>query len=432
MAEQFCVGCGALLQTEDKDRPGYVPESALNRDLPVCRRCFRITHYGEFSRNVVPDEEYQRQVSRIKEQPGLVLYVLDVFDLSGSLVPDLQRFVSGSTVVLLVNKVDLLPAEVNYLRLTEWIERTVDKTGIHVSDVLFTSAHSDIGFYPVIDTIDESRSDRVYVVGMANVGKSSVLNRLLQHGGKGHKPVFTVSKVPGTTLGLTEFTLALPSQRDVKVTDTPGLIHSNRIGDMLCPSCLKTVVPSARIRPRVYQLNEGQTLFLGNAVRFDFEKGPSQSVLCYVSNDLVVHRTKLEKADDFMEDHADDILAVPCPSCREAVGPLQKRGVTSARNSRRYAGVRNAGLRNAGYGQESARESMSASVKEPVSAPANESVKHQGAEWIQIPAGGGDITLPGLGWMTFSGEWISGTLWLPQQLVAQVRPRLVGELSRRS
>ena len=40
--EVGCEGCGVLLQTEYPEKPGYVPLTALEREHPICRRCFRI------------------------------------------------------------------------------------------------------------------------------------------------------------------------------------------------------------------------------------------------------------------------------------------------------------------------------------------------------------------------------------------------------
>ena len=42
-----CIGCGAPLQSEDSDAPGYVPESSLYKEDVICKRCFRLKNYNE-------------------------------------------------------------------------------------------------------------------------------------------------------------------------------------------------------------------------------------------------------------------------------------------------------------------------------------------------------------------------------------------------
>ena len=48
MEELFCIGCGAQIQTEDKEKAGYTPASSIKKaeetgDL-YCQRCFRLRH----------------------------------------------------------------------------------------------------------------------------------------------------------------------------------------------------------------------------------------------------------------------------------------------------------------------------------------------------------------------------------------------------
>ncbi len=58
--------------------------------------------------------------------------------------------------------------------------------------------------------------------------------------------------------------------------------------------------------------------------RFDFVKGDRTSFTCYFSNELHIHRTKREKADDLYEDHLGELLAPPGPETKEALPSLEK------------------------------------------------------------------------------------------------------------
>ena len=49
MSEELkCIGCGAPLQSEDKNAPGYVPEHNLFREDVICKRCFRLKTIMKF------------------------------------------------------------------------------------------------------------------------------------------------------------------------------------------------------------------------------------------------------------------------------------------------------------------------------------------------------------------------------------------------
>lgn len=361
----------------------------MERESPVCKRCYRIRHYGEFSRVVVSPHEYANQVSRILDEPGLVLYVLDVFDLQGSMVTGLSRYIGGAPVVAVVNKVDLLPSEVHYDALETWVTRELSASGVVPERVQFVSADTGEGVDRLLEFIQRRPESRVYVVGMANVGKSTLLNRVVSSQ-SGSRP-FTVSRVPGTTLGLTGVVLETGSGHSVQLIDTPGLIHGYRVTDHLCGDCLKATVPQTRLRPRVYQLNPGQSLWIGGYARIDFVQGSHQPIVCYVSNELVVHRTKLERADIIGREHADDILKVPCAKCRTALGEFTMYRLSAGQT--------------AGAGKRT-----------------NE---------LKIGPRGADVVLAGLGWISLFGQPYHGTLLLPRVIDVTLRPRLIGGLASR-
>ncbi len=203
-----------------------------------------------------------------------------------------------------------------------------------------------------------------------------------------HQP-FTASRLPGTTIGMVSTRVTLPNGDKTVLVDTPGLIHGDRVIHKLCGSCLKTATPQQPIRPKIYQLDAGQSVWLGGFARFDFVSGPHQPVVFYVSNDLVMHRTKLGEAAAFGEQHADDIEA-PCPECRQSLGSLLPLSIRSSR-------------------------------QRPMPG------RDLSAFW-KCPHTDGYIVLSGLGWMVLQGQNIRGTLWVPEDVRVTMRPRLVGHL----
>ncbi|WDL96313.1 ribosome biogenesis GTPase YqeH [Alicyclobacillus sp. ALC3] len=384
--DTVCQGCGAPLQSSAPDAPGYVPESARTREHPVCRRCYRIAHYGDFTPVSLTPEDYERVVRNVLFDSDTVLYVLDVFDLEGSLVPILPELIDEQRVVVALNKVDVLPEDVNPAALVRWVRRAVEERGTSVADIVPVSGVSGWGIEQLMKTLfDKGPDGTICVVGMANVGKSTLLNQLTKAARV--QPVFTTSRMPGTTLGVAAVVLDSDGGRSHVLIDTPGLINGTRATDHLCKDCLEQAVPALRLRPRVFQLDSEQTLFLGGFARLDFNSGPHQPLVCYVSNDLVIHRTKLVRADSFYRDHAEDILVTPCATCRRKLtGWTQYRITTQA--------------------------------------PRDNKTLH-------VSANGSDIVLAGLGWVSLFGGPFEGVLHAPEGLQVTTRPRLVGELSRR-
>ena len=42
-----CIGCGALFQTADENKPGFVEKENFEKSI-ICKRCFRIKNYGDY------------------------------------------------------------------------------------------------------------------------------------------------------------------------------------------------------------------------------------------------------------------------------------------------------------------------------------------------------------------------------------------------
>lgn len=305
-----CEGCGALLQTEDPARPGYVPESALERENPVCRRCFRIRHYNEVARVEQDPDAYLRLLQRIGQTDSLVVLVSDLFDFAGSWIPGIQHYLAQNDLLLLANKIDLFPKSVKRSRLREWVRRSAENLGLHPVEVVLCSAAKGFHIDEVIAAIERHRRGRdVYVVGTTNVGKSTLINRILREEEEGGGEI-TTSPYPGTTLDV----IRIPLENGRALIDTPGIVRRDRLSEWVSPEDLRVIVPRREIHPRVYQLNDRQTLFFGGLVRFDFVSGPRQPFVCYVSNDLYIHRTKWEKADEIYARHRGELLSPPSES----------------------------------------------------------------------------------------------------------------------
>ena len=47
---KVCFGCGCVLQSVNDKNPGYIPLNKI-KESNYCKRCFRLTHYGEVSNN---------------------------------------------------------------------------------------------------------------------------------------------------------------------------------------------------------------------------------------------------------------------------------------------------------------------------------------------------------------------------------------------
>lgn len=216
--------------------------------------------------------------------------------------------------MLVGNKADLLPNSLKRTKLKDWLRQRANEAGIRPIDVELVSAKTNESVDDLLDNINKLREDRdVYVVGVTNVGKSTLINQIIRQN-TGIKELITTSRFPGTTLD--KITIDLEDGHEL--VDTPGIIHKEQMAHYLNGKDLKIVQPQKPIKPKVYQLNPAQTLFFGGVARFDYVQGDKKhGFTVYVENTLLIHRTKLENADAFYEKHFGELLTPPSPESIE-------------------------------------------------------------------------------------------------------------------
>ncbi|MGT2887815.1 ribosome biogenesis GTPase YqeH [Streptococcus didelphis] len=311
MEELFCIGCGIKIQIEDVKKAGYTPPKALEKGLETgelyCQRCFRLRHYNEITDVNITDDEFLKLLHEVGNSKALVVNVVDIFDFNGSIIPGLPRFVAGNDILLVGNKKDILPKSVKDQKVTQWLRERAHDEGLRPLDVILTSAQNKYAIKELIEKLNSLRQGRdVYVVGVTNVGKSTLINAIIQEI-TGTKDVITTSRFPGTTLDKIE----IPLDDGSFIFDTPGIIHRHQMAHYLSDKDLRYVSPKKEIKPKTYQLNPEQTLFLGGLGRFDFISGNRQGVTAYFDNNLLLHRTKLANADSFYNKHLGTLLSPP-------------------------------------------------------------------------------------------------------------------------
>ncbi len=318
MEELKCIGCGITIQTEDSKAEGYAPLASLEKEEVICQRCFKLRNYNVLQPVSLSGDDFLNILNGIGEKDGLVVKIVDIFDFNGSWINGLQRFVGKKDILLIGNKADVLPKSLNPNKLINWMRAEAVKLGLKPVDVLLVSAHKGQGMPEALEMIDKLRKGKdVYVVGCTNVGKSTFINRIIKNA-TGIGEVITTSHFPGTTLDLVE----IPLDDGKAIYDTPGIINNHQIAHHLDATDLKAITPKKELKPKVFQLNAEQTLYIAGLARFDFIKGDRSSFIIHVSNALEIHRTKLSNAANLYEKHLGEMLSPPSGESVEKMPPF--------------------------------------------------------------------------------------------------------------
>ena len=84
--ELQCIGCGAVIQTENPDELGYTPKAALEKGLAsgevYCQRCFRLRQYNEIQDVSLTDDDFLRLLNELGQKDALIVNVIDILILT--------------------------------------------------------------------------------------------------------------------------------------------------------------------------------------------------------------------------------------------------------------------------------------------------------------------------------------------------------------
>jgi ribosome biogenesis GTPase A len=323
MAEEFGEEeMQALFSSTDPDSIWF------NRDVPtsrksdserilrrVCQRCFALRNYGKLMPVQVPIEAdvVNELLLPLRSQQVFVIQLIDLFDVGGTLIDDFHQYLGPSSRVFLVaNKLDLMPAGIQPMRVTNWLKRYIKKRHPYlykkVIGVALVSARSGAGVSEALRRIDIANSEKrdIFVVGCTNVGKSTFVNRVLRSDANSSRIAdITVSRVHGTTLA--NIYAPYPRQAGVHLVDTPGLVSQKTI------VANAGVEPSKRVRTVTVRLRRGKSVFFGGLTRIDYTEGEVDAVYLtlFAASECTVHVTNTDKASEVHAKHCGTLLRPP-------------------------------------------------------------------------------------------------------------------------
>lgn len=193
-SDTCCPGCGAVLHCTDLKLPGYLPSEKFKVLLgeggltgATCQRCHLLTHHQRAMNLQVTPEQYRAVIQDIRPLRALVLLIVDLLDIPDSIIPDLPDLVgTNKHIIVLGNKIDLLPMDSpNYLqRIRRHLTQRCHDAGIRtqLADVHLISAKTGFGVEALVSSLQRSWKYKgdVYLVGVANAGKSTLFNTLLE------------------------------------------------------------------------------------------------------------------------------------------------------------------------------------------------------------------------------------------------------------
>ncbi len=245
---------------------------SLSKKKVICKRCHGLQNFGEAPELLRPgwtdeptlsQEKFKDLLLPLREKPAVIVALVDLFDFSGSILPELDAIAGENPVIIAANKVDLLPSKMGQTRAESWVRRELEYLGVQSianvgGAVRLISCKTGFGITQMLAKargIADDMGCDIYIVGAANAGKSTLINHILDKNedkGKNQpkkkkragnvnqkKGAVTASPLPGTTLEFIKIDLG----DGLNMYDTPGLLVPGTLTQRLTPAELKMVVP---------------------------------------------------------------------------------------------------------------------------------------------------------------------------------------------
>ena len=280
-----CIGCGAILQDNNKLIEGYT--TSLNNDL--CMRCFRMKNYGEYEFVTKSNDEYINMLKEVGLKKDLVLYVVDLLSIPKD-INKIKEYLKENDIVLVLNKKDALPLSIKDEKLINYFK----EQNLLFKDILVVSGLKNYNLDELMECIYKNKtSENIYVVGNTNAGKSTLINRIIKDYVLDSDGEITISPLPSTTLNEIKIRV-----NDFYLIDTPGLVDSGNILNYLDTKLIKKVSCKKEIKTRTYQIKNGQSLIIDGFLRIDYNGEYKNSFTFFISNDIGIKKIQTKNHSD--------------------------------------------------------------------------------------------------------------------------------------
>lgn len=239
---KICYGCGAPLQSNDKEAKGYVPENKIN-EATYCMRCFRMMHYGEQS-DVDTPKDAKEIIRKVNKDSKYVIFLVDYLNIN-KYVMDLFQSINNDKL-LVINKGELLPDNITYDMLKNYVKEIYNiNAPIKVKGGTANHGVKSVYKYLMDEDIHEAS-----LLGISNSGKSTFINDLADVLESKINRINT-NKHANTTLDFMRVKL----NNELTLIDSPGFIM---------PNSLNNDVTNKDIRELSYNMKDEECIQLLN------------------------------------------------------------------------------------------------------------------------------------------------------------------------
>ena len=292
---QKCYHCGAVLQSEDPTKEGYITPDIFAQfpgGLLLCNNCYKNEKFSNAPKEASFNQDYTTLLSEIKRKNALVVYTIDLFSFEGSFISKITSMLEGMDVLVVANKRDLLPKECDDEALKEYVAHRLRLVKLSVLDVVITSTGKDA------KNLDEmyskitkySKAKDVYFIGASTSGKSALISAFLKLYTNTTNKMIVTHNFDGTNLR----GFRIPLTNSTYLYETPGTAIDNTLVGKVERIIQNQILPKKEIKAKKFILTKGSFLASGGLAVLEMVSGPKTIVKLYGSEKV---ESKVKKGD---------------------------------------------------------------------------------------------------------------------------------------
>lgn len=295
-----CYSCGAVLQSEDPTKEGYVSGELLenpNQSFLFCDKCFEIERFRSTSNEPMIDEDFKKIINEAKEKNCLIVYVVNLLFFETSFSKELVSLLKDMKIMVVGMQYDLLPKKAKKEKISEYVAHRFRVAGIKLTsnDVSIVSKNDSDSIIDVLTRIFELKNNKnVYIIGSTGSGKTALIEGFLKNYSNLSSGTISTHPYKKTNLKVME----IPLTNSSSMYETPGISITNSILFGLDNKTLNLISVKQHLNAHQLVISEGHSLFIGGLAVIELVEGPKTEITCYFNKNVQLRKNHIRDIEE--------------------------------------------------------------------------------------------------------------------------------------
>lgn len=295
-----CYNCGAVLQSDDPKKEGYVKKEILenaSQNFLFCDNCFEHERHRPTTNEPIVDPEFLHMLNNAKEKNALIVYVVNLFSFEASFSSEVNEIIQGMNILVVANKFDLLPEGTKEEDTIEYVAHRFRASGltIHSENVVLANAFDDETARNIITRIYELKNGKdVYIIGSSLAGKTTLISSFLRVYKNLSQGIIVTEEYPGTSLRV----MQIPLNARSSMYDTPGISINNSILYELDKTTLQQIYLLEPVVAKKLTISNGQAIYFGGMAIVELLEGKKTELSAYFHKNMQYKKINSKKTEE--------------------------------------------------------------------------------------------------------------------------------------